>query len=52
MNLLATPADLMADGAVLARVAEVMADPDAYPAPVQPGPTRAELLESLAAAAA
>jgi len=52
MNLLATPADLMADGAFLARMAEVMADPDAYPAPPQAGPTRAELLHSLTAEAA
>ena len=52
MNLLVTPAGLMADGAFLARVAEVMADPDAYPAPQQAGPTRAELLSSLSTAAA
>lgn len=51
MNLMATPAELMADGALLARVAEVMANPDDYPPPPQSGPTRAELLESLMASA-
>ncbi len=52
MNLMATPADLMADGAFLTRMAEVMANPDAYPAPPNAGPSRAELLDSLTAAAA
>jgi 2-polyprenyl-6-methoxyphenol hydroxylase-like FAD-dependent oxidoreductase len=52
MNLLVTPAGLMSDGAFLGRVAEVMADPDAFPAPEQAGPTRAELLDSLTTAAA
>jgi 2-polyprenyl-6-methoxyphenol hydroxylase-like FAD-dependent oxidoreductase len=52
MNLLVTPAGLMADGAFLTRVAEVMADPDAYPTPQQPGPTRDSLLDSLATTAA
>jgi 2-polyprenyl-6-methoxyphenol hydroxylase-like FAD-dependent oxidoreductase len=52
MNLLTTPAELMADGAVLARMAEVMADPDAYPVPPQEGPSRGALLESLAASPA
>jgi hypothetical protein len=52
MNLLTLPADLMADPAVRARAAEVMADPDAYPPPTQDGPTRADLLESLAASPA
>jgi hypothetical protein len=46
-NLLATPADLMADGDVVARIATVMANPDAYPVPPLEGPTRAELLEAL-----
>jgi hypothetical protein len=52
MNLLVTPAGLMADAAFLGRVAEVMADPDAYPPPAQAGPTRASLLDSLTTAAA
>jgi 2-polyprenyl-6-methoxyphenol hydroxylase-like FAD-dependent oxidoreductase len=52
MNLLVTPAGLMADPAFLGRVAEVMGDPDAYPAPPQTGPTRASLLDSLTTAAA
>jgi 2-polyprenyl-6-methoxyphenol hydroxylase-like FAD-dependent oxidoreductase len=52
MNLLTTPAELMGDGAVLARMAEVMADPDTYPTPKQEGPSRADLLESLAASSA
>ena len=52
MNLMATPADLMADGAFLTRMAEVMANPDAYPAPPSAGPSRSELLDSLTAAAA
>jgi 2-polyprenyl-6-methoxyphenol hydroxylase-like FAD-dependent oxidoreductase len=52
MNLLTTPAELMGDGAVLARMAEVMADPDAYPAPKPDGPSRADLLEALTASPA
>jgi len=48
-NLLATPADLMADAELLTRMAEVMANPDAYPIPKQEGPSRRELLETLAA---
>jgi flavin-dependent dehydrogenase len=48
-NLLATPADLMADGELLTRMAAVMADPDAYPLPRREGPSRAQLLETLAA---
>jgi hypothetical protein len=47
-NLLATPADMMADGEFLARIAEVMAHPDDYPAPPREGPTRSELLAELA----
>jgi len=47
-NLLATPADLMADAELLARMAEVMANPEAYPIPRQEGPSRTELLETLA----
>jgi 2-polyprenyl-6-methoxyphenol hydroxylase-like FAD-dependent oxidoreductase len=52
MNLLTTPAELMSDGAVLGRMAEVMADPEAYPVPKQEGPSRGDLLESLAASPA
>jgi 2-polyprenyl-6-methoxyphenol hydroxylase-like FAD-dependent oxidoreductase len=52
MNLLATPADLMADPDFLARAMEVMADPDRYPTPPVPGPTRDELLHSLRSLAA
>jgi 2-polyprenyl-6-methoxyphenol hydroxylase-like FAD-dependent oxidoreductase len=48
-NLLATPSDLMADGELLARVAAVMADPDAHPLPKSDGPSRDALLEALAA---
>ncbi|HEX8803966.1 MAG TPA: hypothetical protein VF743_07225, partial [Acidimicrobiales bacterium] len=48
-NLLTTPAELMTDAEFVARAAAVMADPDAYPLPPRTGPTRAELLESLAA---
>jgi hypothetical protein len=47
-NLLALPTDLMADAALLARMAEVMANPDDYPTPPSEGPTREELLEQLA----
>lgn len=47
-NLLATPAQLAADPAVAARMAEVMANPDDYPVPPREGPTREELLEALA----
>jgi 2-polyprenyl-6-methoxyphenol hydroxylase-like FAD-dependent oxidoreductase len=52
MNLLATPADLMADAEFLARAMEVMADPDRYPTPPVPGPSRDELLQSLRSLAA
>ena len=38
-NLLATPADLMTDPELMTRMAEVMADPDAYPLPPVEGPT-------------
>lgn len=46
-NLLITPAELMADGAFLAKAAEVAADPDAYPLPERVGPKRSELLDAL-----
>jgi hypothetical protein len=51
MNLLQTPAQLMADGELMTRIAEVMADPDAYPVPPREGPSRRELLAQLEAAA-
>lgn len=47
-NLLATPADLAADADLTARMAAVMADPDAYPGPPREGPSREQLLDSLA----
>jgi 2-polyprenyl-6-methoxyphenol hydroxylase-like FAD-dependent oxidoreductase len=47
MNLLITPAEMMADAAFLARAAEIMASPDDYPVPPREGPTRTELLERL-----
>jgi hypothetical protein len=52
MNLLQTPAQLMADGELMTRIAEVMADPDAYPPPPVQGPGRRELLAQLGATAA
>jgi hypothetical protein len=52
MNLLATPADLMADPAFVARSMEVIADPERYPIPEVPGPTRDELIASLRSLAA
>jgi 2-polyprenyl-6-methoxyphenol hydroxylase-like FAD-dependent oxidoreductase len=50
-NLLATPNEMMRDGALLQRMAEVMANPDAYPLPPREGPTREELLDRLEGAA-
>lgn len=52
MNMMATPAELMADATVMGRMAEVMADPDSYPVPPREGPRRAELLELLGQAGA
>ncbi|HEX6416982.1 MAG TPA: FAD-dependent oxidoreductase [Acidimicrobiales bacterium] len=49
-NLLATPADLLADGPLMARMAEVMAKPDDWPLPPRDGPSRTELLDALGAA--
>jgi 2-polyprenyl-6-methoxyphenol hydroxylase-like FAD-dependent oxidoreductase len=46
-NLIATPAELMADAELVGRIAEVMANPDRYPPPERVGPTRDELLASL-----
>ena len=51
MNLLATPAELAEDAEFAARVAAIFADPDAYPVPPRPGPTRRELLDALAGSA-
>jgi 2-polyprenyl-6-methoxyphenol hydroxylase-like FAD-dependent oxidoreductase len=48
-NLLSTPAEMMTDAELLTRMAEVMAEPDAYPVPPRVGPTREELLGTLAA---
>ncbi len=46
-NLLSSWEDLMADPELMARIMEVMADPDAYPVPEAEGPTRTELLAAL-----
>ncbi len=48
-NLLATPAEMLGDADVMTRMAEVMADPDAWPVPERVGPKRSELLAALAA---
>jgi hypothetical protein len=42
----------MTDGELMTRIAEVMADPDAYPPPPTEGPGRRELLARLGATAA
>ncbi len=47
MNLLVAPGALMSDAEFVAAVAEVIADPDAYPVPERVGPTRTELLAAL-----
>ncbi|MFS8583943.1 MAG: hypothetical protein FWJ72_02570, partial [Acidimicrobiia bacterium] len=46
-NLLDRPVDLAARPEVVARMAEVMSNPDDYPPPPSTAPTRAELLEVL-----
>ncbi len=46
-NVLETPAQLAMNSEVTARMAVVMANPDAYPPPPQAGPTRRELLVTL-----
>jgi 2-polyprenyl-6-methoxyphenol hydroxylase-like FAD-dependent oxidoreductase len=46
-NLLATPTDLMGDVELLTRMAEVMAEPEKWPAPPREGPRRDELLAAL-----
>ena len=43
MNLLRTPAQLLSDPELMVRIAEVVADPDAYPVPPRVGPGRREL---------
>jgi len=48
-NLLTRPADLNAEPDFMARVIEVMADPEAYPVPDETGPSRQLLLDGLAA---
>jgi 2-polyprenyl-6-methoxyphenol hydroxylase-like FAD-dependent oxidoreductase len=52
MNLLQTPAQLLTDGELMTRIAEVMSDPDAYPPPPNEGPGRRELLAQLGATVA
>lgn len=47
MNLLATPEQLMSDPVLMARIAEVMANPDQHPVPPREGPSRSELLAAL-----
>ncbi|HET6873648.1 MAG TPA: FAD-dependent oxidoreductase [Acidimicrobiales bacterium] len=51
-NLLVTPADLMADSDFVARVFDVASRPGDFPAPPTGGPSRSELLDSLAAVGA
>ncbi|MEY2473512.1 MAG: hypothetical protein QOK28_2841 [Actinomycetota bacterium] len=47
-NLLALPQEFMADPVIMGRVADVMSNPDKYPAPpAMEGPTRRELLAAL-----
>ena len=46
-NLMATPAEMMNDPELIARVMAVMAEPDAYPIPPREGPSRGELLDLL-----
>lgn len=48
-NLLALPSELEADEVFAARAAAIMGDPERYPAPVRTGPSRDELLATLAA---
>lgn len=49
MNMLATPQQLLGDAELMARIAEVMANPDQYPIPPREGPSRTALLEHLGA---
>lgn len=52
MNLLQTPAQMLTDTELMQRIAEVVAEPDAYPVPPRTGPGRRELLSRLEANAA
>src|SRR5262245_31444340 len=47
-NLLATPAEMMGDPELMARMAEVMAHPEDHPLPAPVGPTREALIGALA----
>jgi 2-polyprenyl-6-methoxyphenol hydroxylase-like FAD-dependent oxidoreductase len=47
MNLLQTPAQMLTDTELMQRIAEVVAEPDAYPVPPRTGPGRRELLSRL-----
>jgi len=47
MNLLQTPLQLLADGELMTRIAEVMAEPDKYPPEQREGPSRRQLLAQL-----
>ncbi|MHB1910849.1 MAG: FAD-dependent oxidoreductase [Acidimicrobiales bacterium] len=46
-NLMATPAQMMGDPDLIARVVAVMDNPDAYPVPPREGPSRDQLLAVL-----
>lgn len=46
-NLLVTPAQMAADTEYVARMMQVMGDPENYPIPPREGPSREELLEAL-----
>jgi uncharacterized protein YciI len=52
MNLLQTPAQMLTDTELMQRIAEVVAEPDAYPVPPRTGPGRRELLSRLEESAA
>lgn len=47
-NLLSLPSELDAHPAFVVRAAEIMGDPEHYPTPERPGPSREVLLDSLA----
>jgi hypothetical protein len=47
-NLLALPHEMMSDPVIMAKIADVMANPENYPVPDAPvGPSRRELLAQL-----
>ncbi len=52
MNLLQTPAELMGDAELMARMMEVMAEPEKYPIQRREGPNRSALLAQLQESAA